>query len=113
LTFLLWGAHRGARETRVFSTGTENMDEPIVVARPRIKRLSVQQEREAVRLLAALLTDAAKQQAAAKAPIALPGAFKRVIRGPMPGASASTGAGASPHGAAKRRPSRSATKVGE
>jgi hypothetical protein len=89
------------------------MDEPIVVARPRVERLSGQQEREAVRLLAALLADAAKQQAAANPPLVLPGAFKRVIRGPMPGASASTGAGPSPHGAAKRRASRSATKVGE
>jgi hypothetical protein len=89
------------------------MDEPIVVARPRVKRMSVQQEREAVRLLAALLTDAVKLEAAAKPPLVLPGAFKRVIRGPMPGASASKGAGPSPRGAAKRRPSRSATKVGE
>jgi hypothetical protein len=89
------------------------MDEPIVVARPRVKRLSTQQEREAVRLLAALLTDAAKHQIPAKPPLVLPGAFKRVIRGPMPGASASAGDCLSPHGAAKRRASRSATKVGE
>jgi hypothetical protein len=89
------------------------MDEPIVVARPRVKRLSVQQEREAVRLLAALLTDAAKQQAAVEPPLVFPGAFKRVKRGPMPGASPSAGACPSPHGAAKRRASRSATKVGE
>lgn len=62
------------------------MDEPIVVARPRVKRLSVQQEREAVRLLAALLADAARQRPLAKPPLVFPGAFQREKRGPMPGA---------------------------
>lgn len=89
------------------------MDEPIVVARPRVKRLSVLQEREAVRLLAALLADAAGQQAAAKPPLVFPGAFQREKRGPMPGASAAAKAPASPRGSAKRRAPRSATKVGE
>jgi len=89
------------------------MDEPIVVARPRVKRLSTQQEREAVRLVAALLTDAAKQQTLAKPPPVLPGAFQRVMRGPMPGARGAANVPASARGAAKRRASRSATKVGE
>lgn len=89
------------------------MDEPIVVARPRVKRLSMQQEREAVRLLAALLTGAAKQQAAAKPGVVMPGAFQREKRGPMPGARAVAKAPVSPRGSAKRRAARSATKVGE
>jgi len=89
------------------------MDEPIVVARPRVKRLSVRQEREAVRLLAALLADAAKRQAAEKPPLVFPGAFQRVKRGPMPGARAAAKVPASGRGAAKRRAARSATKVGE
>jgi len=89
------------------------MDEPIVVARPRVKRVSVQQEREAVRLLAALLTEATKKQAAAKPSLVFPGVFQREKRGPMPGASAAAKASASPRGSAKRRAPRSATKVGE
>ena len=89
------------------------MDEPFRVARPRVKRLSVQQEREAVRLLASLLADAAKRQPLAKAPDVIPGAFQRVKRGPMPGARQDADCGDSAHGGAKRRASRSATKVGE
>lgn len=89
------------------------MDEPIVVARPRVKRLSVQQEREAVRLLATLLTGAAKEQAAANPPLVFPGAFQREKRGPMPGARAVAKAPVSPRGSAKRRVARSTTKVGE
>lgn len=89
------------------------MDEPIVVARPRVKRLSVQQEREAVRLLAALLTDAAKQQAAAKPPLVFPGAFQREKRGPMPGARSSAKTPGSPRSSAKRRAPRNATEVGD
>ena len=62
------------------------MDEQFRVARPRVKRLTVQQEREAVRLLASLLADAAKQHPVAKPPVVIPGAFQRVKRGPMPSA---------------------------
>lgn len=89
------------------------MDEPFRVARPRVKRLSVQQEREVVRLLASLLADAAKQQPRTKPPVVIPDAFQRVKRGPMPGARPDAEGSDSAHGDAKRRASRSATKVGE
>ena len=50
---------------------------------------------------------------AAKPGVVIPGAFQGAKRGAMPGASPSAEAPTSPHGSAKRRPSRSATKVGE
>jgi hypothetical protein len=83
------------------------MDDGVRVARPRVQRLSVEMEREAIRLLAGLLADAAKPG------VVMPGAFQREKRGPMPGARSAAKVPASPRGSAKRRAPRSATKVGE
>lgn len=57
------------------------MDDYIRAARPRVQRLSRELELEAIRLLAELLADAAKERRGV-----LPGGFKRELRAPMPGA---------------------------
>jgi len=83
------------------------MDDYVRVAHPRVQRLPVEIEREAIRLLAGLLAEAAKPG------VVMPGAFQREKRGPMPGARAVANAPVSLRGAAKRRAPQSATKVGE
>ena len=66
------------------------MDDEVRVARPRVQRLSDEmEEEEAVRLLAGLLVDAAK------AGVVMPGAFQRVMRRALPGASPAAEAAAS------------------
>jgi hypothetical protein len=57
------------------------MDDYIRAAHPRVQRLSRELELEVIRLLAELLADAAKERRGG-----LPGAFKRELRAPMPGA---------------------------
>jgi hypothetical protein len=84
------------------------MDDYIRAARPRVQRLSHELELEAIRLLAELLADAAKERRGA-----LPGAFKRELRAPMPSATPIGDAPDSPHGTAKRHGSRRATKGGK
>jgi len=84
------------------------MDDYIRAARPRVQRLSRELELEAIRLLAELLADAAKERRDV-----LPGAFKHRMRGPMPGAKPTIGTPDSPHGAAKRQGSQRATKGGK
>jgi hypothetical protein len=83
------------------------MDDYIRAARPRVQRLSRELELEAIRLLAELLADAKERRGV------LPGAFKRELRAPMPGAKPITGTSDSPHGTAKRQGSRCATKGGK
>jgi hypothetical protein len=84
------------------------MDNYIRAARPRVQRLSREVELEAIRLLAELLADAAKERYGV-----LPGAFKRELRAPMPGAKPITDTPDSPHGAAKRHGSQRTTKGGK
>ena len=84
------------------------MDDYIRAARPRVQRLSRELELEAIRLLAELLADAAKEHRDV-----LPGAFKRRIRGPMPGAKRTADTPDSPHGLAKRQRSQRVTKGGK
>jgi hypothetical protein len=84
------------------------MDDYIRAARPRVQRLSRELELEAIRLLAELLADAAKERRGV-----LPGGFKRVLRLPMPGARSTADTPDSPHGTAKRHGSRRATKEGK
>jgi hypothetical protein len=83
------------------------MDECICLAAPRVQRMSVETEREAIELLAGLLADAAKRG------IVMPSAFVREKRSAIPGARPKAKAPGSSRGAAKRRPARSVTKVGE
>jgi hypothetical protein len=84
------------------------MDDYIRAARPRGQRLSRELELEAIRLLAELLADAAKERRGV-----LPSAFKRELRAPMPGARRIADTSDSPHGTAKRQGYRSATKGGK
>jgi hypothetical protein len=84
------------------------MDDYIRAARPRVQRLSRELELEAIRLLAELLADAAKERRGV-----LPGAFRRELRAPMPGATPITGTSDSAHGTAKRQGSRRVTKGGK
>ena len=84
------------------------MDDYIRAARPRVQRLSRELELEAIRLLAELLADAAKERRGV-----LPGGFKRELRAPMPGATPVGDTPDSPHGTAKRQGSRCATKGGK
>jgi hypothetical protein len=84
------------------------MDDYIRAARPRVQRLSRELELEAIRLLAELLAVAAKERRDV-----MPGAFKRRIRGPMPGANPTTDTSDSPHGVAKRQGSEPVTKGGK
>ena len=81
------------------------MDDYICAARPRVQRLLRELELEAVRLLAELIADAASERRGV-----LPGAFKRELRAPMPGATPIADMPDSPHGTAKRQGSRCATK---
>lgn len=57
------------------------MEERICLAAPRVQRMSVETEREAIELLAVLLADAAKVG------VVFPSTFVREKRGAMPGAS--------------------------
>ena len=84
------------------------MDDYIRAARPRVQRLSRDLELEVIRLLAELLADAAKERRGV-----LPGAFKRELRAPMPGATPLADTPDSPQGTAKRQDSRHATKGGK
>jgi hypothetical protein len=84
------------------------MDDYIRAARPRVQRLSREMELEAIRLLAELLADAAKERRGV-----LPGGFKRELHAPMPGAEPNTETPDFPHGTAKRQGSRRATKGGK
>lgn len=84
------------------------MDDYIRAARPRVQRLSRELELEAIRLLAELLADAAKERRGV-----LPGAFKRELRAPMPSAKPITDTSDSPHEGAKRQDSLRATKGGK
>lgn len=84
------------------------MDDYIRAARPRVQRLSRELELEAIRLLAELLADAAKERRGV-----LPGGFKREKRAPMPGANLNTDTPDSPHGTAIRHGSQHATKGGK
>ena len=84
------------------------MDDYIRVARPRVQRLSRELELEAIRLLAELLADAAKERRGV-----LPGGFKRELRAPMPGATPIAYTSDSPHGTAKRQDSLRVTKGGK
>jgi len=84
------------------------MDDYIRAARPRVQRLSRELELEAIRLLAELLADAAKERRGV-----LPGGFKREKRAPMPGAKRTIDTPDSPHGTAKRHGSPHATKGGK
>jgi hypothetical protein len=93
---------------RVFSPTPENMDDYIRAARPRVQRLSRALELEAIRLLAELLADAAKERRGV-----LSGAFKRELRAPMPGATPIEETSDSRHGTAKRQGSRCATNGGK
>jgi hypothetical protein len=83
------------------------MDERICLAAPRVQRMSVETEHEAIELLAGLLADAAK------AGVVIPSTFVREKRGAMPGARPQAKVSGSSRGSAKRRPSRAVTKVGE
>jgi hypothetical protein len=84
------------------------MDDYIRAARPRVQRLSRELELEAIRLLAELLADAAKER-----PGVLPGTFKRELRAPMPGATPIEDTPDSSHGTAKRQGFQRATKGGK
>jgi hypothetical protein len=84
------------------------MDDYIRAARPRVQRLSSELELEAIRLLAELLADAAKERRGV-----LPGGFKRELRAPMLGATPMAHMPDSPHDCAKRRGSRRVTKGGK
>jgi hypothetical protein len=84
------------------------MDDYIRAARPRVQRLSRELELEAIRLLAELLADAAKERRGV-----LPGGFKRKLRAPMPGATPIADTPDYPHGTAKRQDSQRATKGGK
>jgi hypothetical protein len=84
------------------------MDDYIRAARPRVQRLSRELELEAIRLLAELLADAAKERGGV-----LPGAFKRELRAPMPSAAPISDMPDFPHGTAKRQGSLRATKGGK
>jgi hypothetical protein len=84
------------------------MDDYIRAARPRVQRLSRELELEAIRLLAELLADATKEHRGV-----LPGAFKRELRAPMPGAKPICDTPDSLHGCAKRQGSRCATNGGK
>ena len=90
------------------SPAPENMDDYIRAARPRVQRLSRKLELDAIRLLAELLADAAKERRGV-----LPGAFKRELRAPMPGATPIADTPESPLGTAKRHGSQRATKGGK
>lgn len=83
------------------------MDDCIRLAAPRVQRMSVETEREAIELLAGLLADAAK------AGVVMPSVFVREKRGAMPGARPQAKAAGSSRGAAKRRSAPAVTKVGE
>jgi hypothetical protein len=83
------------------------MDDYIRAARPRVQRLSRELELEAIRLLAELLADAAKERGGV-----LPGAFKRE-RAPMTSAAPISDMPDFPHGTAKRQGSLRATKGGK
>ena len=83
------------------------MDERIFLAAPRVQRMSVETEHEAIELLAGLLAEAAKAE------VVFPSTFVREKRGAMPGARTETKTPGSQRGSAKRRGARAATKVGE
>jgi hypothetical protein len=83
------------------------MDERICLAAPRVQRMSVETEHEAIELLAGLLADAAK------AGVVIPSTFVREKRGAMPGASTEAMTPGSERGSAKRQGARAVTKVGE
>jgi hypothetical protein len=92
---------------KVFSPTPENMDDCIRLAAPRVQRMSVETEHEAIELLAGLLADAATRG------VVMPSTFVREKRGAMPSARPQVKTPGSPRGAAKRRPARAVTKVGE
>lgn len=83
------------------------MNDCICLAAPRVQRMSVETEREAIELLAGLLADAAK------AGVVIPSTFVREKRGAMPSARPEAKVPGSSRGSAKRQSARAVTKVGE
>jgi hypothetical protein len=80
------------------------MDDCIRLAAPRVQRMSVETEHEAIELLAGLLADAAKTG------VVIPSAFVREKRSAMPGARPQVKVPGSSRSAAKRRSAPAVTK---